>query len=187
VFDIRRDRRCLRPEHLAGSGVIDVVSSQMGSDLAGKTHYQTAGRRPTQVYRRSVTDRLFCALSSPRLRAKDLPKPKVISDATNAWQRELDRLSAYMDEYTDKATDAEAYVPNKVLYEAYKSWCESNCERVLSQLRFTGQLEAMGYRKERKEEGNIWRGIRFKRLEGCGSCRRFPNTPYTRVVSFFCC
>ena len=96
--------------------------------------------------------------------AEGLPKPKVISDATSAWQRDLDRLSAYMDEYTVRATDAEAYVLNKVLYEAYKSWCESNGERALSQPRFTGQLETLGYQKERKEEGNIWRGVRFKRL-----------------------
>jgi putative DNA primase/helicase len=96
--------------------------------------------------------------------AEGLPKPKVISDATNAWQRDLDRLSAYMDEYTERATDAEAYVLNKELYRAYKSWCEGNGERFLSQPRFTGQMEAMGYRKDRKEEGNIWLGIRFKRL-----------------------
>jgi putative DNA primase/helicase len=95
--------------------------------------------------------------------AHGLAKPKVISDATTAWQKELDRLSLYIDEYTERATDAEAYVPNKVLYEAYKSWCESNGERILSQPRFTGQMEAMGLRKERKDDGNIWLGLRFRR------------------------
>jgi putative DNA primase/helicase len=102
--------------------------------------------------------------------AKGLPKLKVITDATNAWQKELDRLSVYLDEYTEKAADAEAYVPNKVLYEAYKSWCESNGERTLSHSRFTGQMEAMGHRKERKEAGNVWRGIRFKRKEAGNVC-----------------
>jgi putative DNA primase/helicase len=91
---------------------------------------------------------------------------KVIDEATRQWQGELDRLRAYLDEYTEKPDpkDEQAFLLNKVLYEAYKSWCDQNGERFLSQPKFTGQMEAMGYRRERKEEGNIWRGIRFKRL-----------------------
>jgi putative DNA primase/helicase len=96
--------------------------------------------------------------------AEGLPKPKVIIDATSAWQKELDRLSVFLEDHTEKSKDAEAYVLNKVLYEAYRSWCESNGERTLSQPRFTAQMEAMGYRKERKETGYVWRDIRFKRL-----------------------
>jgi putative DNA primase/helicase len=99
--------------------------------------------------------------------AKGLPQSNAVNEATKAWQKELDRLSVFLEDHMEKATDAteaEAYVLNKVLYEAYRSWCESNGERTLSHPRFTGQMEAMGYRKERKEAGNVWRGIRFKRL-----------------------
>ena len=96
--------------------------------------------------------------------AKGLPQSNAVNEATKAWQKELDRLSVFLEDHMEEATDAEAYVLNKVLYEAYRSWCESNGERTLSHPRFAGQMEAMGYRKERKEAGNVWRGIRFKRL-----------------------
>ena len=96
--------------------------------------------------------------------ANGLPQSKIVNDATKAWQEEFDRLRAYLDEHTEKSDDAEAWLLNKVLYEAYKSWCEGNGERPLSHVRFSRQMEAMGYRKDRKEGGNVWRGIRFRRL-----------------------
>jgi P4 family phage/plasmid primase-like protien len=94
-----------------------------------------------------------------------LPESKTVNEATRQWQEELDRLHVYLDEHTERSDpkDCQAFLLNKVLYEAYKSWCDQNGERFLSQPKFTAQMEAMGYRKERKEEGNIWRGIRFKR------------------------
>ena len=93
-----------------------------------------------------------------------LPASQAVVDATAAWRDELDRLRVYLDEFTEKADGKEAWLLNRVLYEAYKSWCEGNGERSLSQVRFTRQMEAMGYEKERKEAGNIWQGIRFRRL-----------------------
>jgi putative DNA primase/helicase len=98
--------------------------------------------------------------------AEGLPEPEAVSKATATWREELDRLKAYLDEYTDKveANDAQAWVLNRILYEAYKSWCEGNGERALSQPRFTGQMEGMGYRKDRRKDGMIWLGIRFKAM-----------------------
>jgi len=96
--------------------------------------------------------------------AKGLPESSAVDVATKAWREELDRLGAYLDEHTEKAKDAQAWLLNKTLYEAYKSWCETNGEPSLSHIRFAKQMEAMGYVKERKDQGNIWRGIRFRRL-----------------------
>jgi len=96
--------------------------------------------------------------------AGGLPQSTAVSEATKAWQEELDRLRVYLDENTEKSDDPQAWLLNKTLYEAYKSWCEGNGEGILSHMRFTQQMEAMGYVKERKEKGNIWRGIRFKHL-----------------------
>jgi putative DNA primase/helicase len=93
-----------------------------------------------------------------------LPASQAVVDATAAWRDELDRLRVYLDEFTERADGKEAWLLNRVLYQAYKSWCEGNGERSLSQVRFTRQMEAMGYEKERKEAGNIWQGIRFRRL-----------------------
>jgi putative DNA primase/helicase len=91
-----------------------------------------------------------------------LPASKVVADATAAWREELDRLRVYLDEHTEKAADAEGYVLNKNLYESYKSWCDENGERALSQPKFSTQMEAMDYRKEHTKAGNIWRGLRFR-------------------------
>jgi putative DNA primase/helicase len=92
--------------------------------------------------------------------AEGLPESKIIGAATNAWQQELDRLAAYLDEYTEKAGDAE--LSNKVLYGAYESWCKRNGEEPLSQVRFTREMKAKHYKAERKKEGNVWLGIRFR-------------------------
>jgi putative DNA primase/helicase len=94
--------------------------------------------------------------------ASGLPQSEIVKKATGAWREDLDRLAAYLEEHTRKASDAEAYLRNKVLYEAYKSWAEGNGEKVLRQKDFTAQMEGMGFRKEKKETGVIWYGIRFK-------------------------
>ena len=96
--------------------------------------------------------------------ATGLPDSKAVAKATTAWRVEMDRLSAYLDEHTSKADDPNARLPSRVLYENYKSWCESNGERALTQARFSRQMEAMGFVKERKESGIVWCGIRFRRL-----------------------
>jgi putative DNA primase/helicase len=97
--------------------------------------------------------------------AEGLRESKAVNEATKAWQQELDRLRVYLDEYTEKAADPQAYLLNKMLYAAYKSWCEENGERSLSHVRFSRQMEAMNYRKgKRTDQGNVWLGIRFKKL-----------------------
>ena len=99
--------------------------------------------------------------------ANGLPQSDTVAGATRAWQEELDRLRAFLDEQIETvnyAANPEAWVANKRLYDAYKNWCEETGERVLSQTRFTRQMETMGFLKERKEKGNVWCGIRFKRL-----------------------
>ena len=94
--------------------------------------------------------------------AKGLPQSEAVENATREWQQELDRLRVYLDEYTERSDHPQAWLLNRVLYEAYKSWCERNGERFLSQVRFTRQMESMEYRKNRRDEGNIWQGIRFR-------------------------
>ena len=98
--------------------------------------------------------------------AEGMPQSKAVDEATQAWHKEVDRLAEYLDEYTEKATDKEAWVRNKALYGAYKSWCEGNGERYLSQALFSHQMEAKGYAKKREEKGNVWLGIRFRAAVG---------------------
>jgi putative DNA primase/helicase len=94
--------------------------------------------------------------------AKRLPQSEVVNEATSAWREELDRLRAYLDEYTEKDDPKDGWLLNKNLFGAYKSWCENNGEHYLSQPKFSAQMEAMRYRKGRREQGMVWFGIRFK-------------------------
>ena len=80
--------------------------------------------------------------------AEGLPASRTVADATAHWREELDRLRAYLDEHTEKSTDVQAYLLNKVLYSAYRSWCEENGESALSQVKFSGQMEGMSYQKK---------------------------------------
>ena len=98
--------------------------------------------------------------------ANGLPDSKAVTDATAKWRDEMDRLAVYLEERTSKADDPNAWLLSRVLYDSYKSWTESNGERALSQVRFSRQMEAMGFVKERKEAGNAWRGMRFKAAVG---------------------
>jgi putative DNA primase/helicase len=91
-----------------------------------------------------------------------LPQSQIVAEATAAWREELNRLRAYLDEYTQRDDSKDAWVLNRNLFGAYKSWCESNGERYLSQAKFNAQMESMRYRKDRKEQGNVWWGLRFK-------------------------
>lgn len=101
--------------------------------------------------------------------AEGLPASMAVAEATSAWREGLDHLRIYLDEHTEKPDPAdekavkEAYLLNKTLYGAYKSWCEENGERALSQMKFTSQMEQMGYRKEHTESGNVWRVLRFSK------------------------
>jgi putative DNA primase/helicase len=92
-----------------------------------------------------------------------LPLSQAVADATAQWRNELDRLRAYLDEKTEKSTDVQAYLPNKVLYPDYKAWCEGNGERYLSHVKFSVEMEGMGYSKKHMEQGNVWCGLRFRR------------------------
>jgi P4 family phage/plasmid primase-like protien len=95
--------------------------------------------------------------------AEGLPASQTVADATAHWREEMDRLRAYLDEHTEKSADVQAYVLNKDLYTAYRSWCEENGERALSQVKFSGQMEDMGYQKKHTEHGRTWCGLRFRR------------------------
>jgi P4 family phage/plasmid primase-like protien len=104
----------------------------------------------------------WLVVGAKRWYEEGLPQSKIIATATQHWQEELDRLRAYIDERTERTNDPQAHVLNKALYESYKDWCGSNGEDFLPMPKFTNQMQAMGFTKVRKEQGNVWLNIRFK-------------------------
>ena len=92
--------------------------------------------------------------------AKGLPPSKTVTKATREWQEEVNRLRHFLEERTEEK--AGAYVWHKNLFASYKGWSEENNERhVLSARKFSEQMITMGYKKEHKEKGAAWLGIRF--------------------------
>ena len=87
------------------------------------------------------------------------------------WQKEFDRLRAGLDEYTEKADDAPGVacsttrcstIPLQILVRRQRR--TPPLPRAIQ----PRQMEAMGYRKERGEERNAWRGVRFRGPLGWG-------------------
>jgi putative DNA primase/helicase len=94
--------------------------------------------------------------------AEGLPESKIVSKATNEWRDSLDRVKDFMEERTVKVDDAEAFILAKNLFASYKSWCDGNSEKPLSEPRFRNQIAAMGFGRDKKRDGAVWLGLRFR-------------------------
>lgn len=92
--------------------------------------------------------------------AEGLPSSQTIADATRQWRDDVDRLKAFLEEATEKQTGA--WIPNKNLFEAYKTWCEENNERAVSHVKFSDQMLRAGYEKTKREDGVRWLDVRFR-------------------------
>ncbi len=80
-----------------------------------------------------------------------LAAPQAVRDATQAYRSDMDVLGAFINEC---CIVGEAYnVRSGSLYETYKSWCEENGERPLTQKSLGMKLEERGFAKA-KVRGN---------------------------------
>ena len=95
-----------------------------------------------------------------------LAAPQAVRDATQAYRSDMDVLGAFINEC---CIVGEAYnVRSGSLYETYKSWCEENGERPLTQKSLGMKLEERGFAKA-KVRGNWERkGIGLKSQRALG-------------------
>lgn len=86
-----------------------------------------------------------------------LNPPASLMDATGAYREEQDILRTFLDERC--SVHAQANVPAKRLYNAYKEWCEDAGERPQSNTRFGIALGERGFQKTRFNAGYTWFGL----------------------------
>lgn len=88
-----------------------------------------------------------------------LQTPEDVKSATNSYREEMDSIGAFISECCILTSEVKAKAGD--LYEAYKKWCESNGEFMLTQRIFGLRLTERGLEKV-KSGGNFWKGVGIK-------------------------
>jgi len=94
--------------------------------------------------------------------AKRLQDPKAVLDATGQYRGDEDAFGQFLEDCT--LQDPEAFTPSKSIFEAFKTWCESNGEstKYITQRMLSQHLKAAGYVADRNTTARGWKGIRIK-------------------------
>jgi putative DNA primase/helicase len=91
-------------------------------------------------------------------RKEGLGQPDEVMAATEAYREEMDLLGGFLkDRCVVRADLREAAA---TLYSNYKSWCESNGERPLTQQRFGVALADRGFTPNRTRRARFWKGLK---------------------------
>ena len=88
-----------------------------------------------------------------------LGQPEPVSVATQEYREEMDTLGAFLKDRC--ITQERAKVRSGELYTAYKSWCESNGERPLTQQKLGTALAERGFAAYRTARERGWMGIQL--------------------------
>lgn len=87
-----------------------------------------------------------------------LEKPEAVKRATDAYKREMDIISRFLEECTVKSFAG--FVKAKDLYNVYSAWCDQNGEYKLTNTKF-GIEVVKRYEKKRLNGGIAYVGIEF--------------------------
>jgi putative DNA primase/helicase len=91
-------------------------------------------------------------------RKEGLGQPDEVLAATQAYREEMDVLGGFLkDRCVERADLREAAA---ALYSAYKSWCETNGEKPLTQQRFGVALADRGFTPNRTRRARFWMGLK---------------------------
>lgn len=87
-----------------------------------------------------------------------LKPPEAVQEATNEYKSEMDVLAGFLDERCETEI-AQMEVKASRLYQEYRKWCEQTGEFAETQTNFGLRLAERGFDKNRKSDGNWYRGI----------------------------
>jgi hypothetical protein len=109
------------------------------------------------------------ALEGARLWQREgLKPPQAVSDATQAYQEEMDVLAAWLADCCVIKKLAEA--PAADLYRSYVQWREQNGERPETQTSFGLRLTERGFERVKRRNGWVWYGIGLLACDPCDPC-----------------
>ena len=86
---------------------------------------------------------------------EELGLPKAVEVANQEYRSEMDILAPFIEDCCELGTGYE--VKSKALYEAYKTWCDTNGEKHLSQKKLTSRLLERG--DITSIRNRTWRGL----------------------------
>jgi putative DNA primase/helicase len=91
-------------------------------------------------------------------RESGLDQPDEVLSATQAYRVEMDVIGGFLkDKCVERSDLREAAA---TLYSRYKSWCEANGERALTQQRFGIALTDRGFARTRTRRARFWIGLK---------------------------
>ena len=86
--------------------------------------------------------------------AEGLDKPESIASATKEYIAEQDVFQMFVDEYYEKDDNGKVYA--KALYEQYRTWCQYNGEKPVSQVMLSRELLRLGVEKRKDMYGTFY-------------------------------
>jgi putative DNA primase/helicase len=92
-----------------------------------------------------------------------LQEPVDVVAATSEYRREMDRLGEFFDEKVQINPDSVEKA--KDIYECYKSFCEENGERTVSQRVLGLMLRERGYEPTKMDKVRSWKGLKLQDSE----------------------
>lgn len=96
-------------------------------------------------------------------RAEGIGTPPEVAEATNAYKTEMDTVQQFIDERCE-VMDSHT-VESRILYCAYKMWCNREGSECFSNKRFASILDAKHFERKRNSKGNYIRcGIRLSTI-----------------------
>jgi putative DNA primase/helicase len=88
-----------------------------------------------------------------------LEAPPEVLSATTEYRQEMDDLGDFLGDCC--LVNPELSVANKELYQEYRSWCEKNAMKMISQKRFSNRLMDRGFEQKKTNVGRKWLGMRL--------------------------
>jgi putative DNA primase/helicase len=88
-----------------------------------------------------------------------LQTPDEVQAATGKYRDEMDTVGQFLDDACILTPEVKAKASD--LYDAYKTWCDTNGEFTLTQRNFGSRLTQKGLERV-KSNGNFWKGVGIK-------------------------
>ncbi len=93
-----------------------------------------------------------------------LGEPQQITDATNLYRVEMDRLGDFLDDRCERGVEYQ--VKNTVLWQAYERWAKLNGDQFpLGRKQFSSRLAEKGYTKGKSDGMRYWKGLRLNQSQ----------------------
>ena len=108
----------------------------------------------------------WCILGLREYVAEGLRPPEAVLAATESYRRTQDTIGQFIDECCEKGHCYE--VQTSKLFGMYRSWCERENIKPMSNKSFSPSIEQRGFPRRKTKHCNVFEGLTLIRVEGDG-------------------